>query len=403
MKLERRPQSAVFRGTIAEQPAFSVFDQFKYWYFDEFPNDPLYRGMNVTKEINSPWHIEDNVGCHTDMVVTEYLMRTGRHDWDVFTSKVEGAFACAFHDVGKKDALVEKHSEERGDYVSFPAHEIKSARLWEDWAMRNISVLEHRFGFTVESIYNVSWMIEHHLPWGVKKHDKREAMVKTCIKQNLIQVFQDVLLADTYGRISTDAVEKREKVWNWIEEFKLLALRLDSYKYERPDMDKPLLVMPIGASGSGKTTVWKEVLPQLTDAPFTSWSLDDLRHEWYDKEDYFNAYTLACADKEFMPRAQKVFSDYVKSGVNIYADNLNISRKRRAHYINMARQHGYTVVGIPLIIGLKELETRNSGRGDKFVPLDAVKQHYFGVQQPQYGEFDLVHVHDGNLPKLDKA
>ena len=381
---------------------YSVFDQFKYWYFDEFHDDSVYRRIAATSETNSPWHIEGTIGIHTTMVVVEYLSITGnyqtRHEWNTDTSFIEGAFACAFHDAGKPATIVEKHSEERGDYVSFPGHEQYSARIWEDWAVTNLRMLEDRFGLTIQSIYNVSWLIEHHLPWGIKQPAKRNAIAATCVALRLQRTFLDVLWADTLGRISKDATEKRAKVQDWTLKFSELVATITPTII---DDSKPLLVMPIGASGSGKTTVWERVLPELSDAPFVKYSLDDLRHEWYDPDNYTNAFNLACKDKEFSQKAHDRFMDLLKANKNVYCDNTNLSRKRRAFYVNAARHKGYTVIAIPLLIGLKELRARQTGRTDKTVPVDAVERHFFAVQQPQYGEFDIVHVHDGNLPKID--
>lgn len=398
MKIPIHPQSSTFKMSQSQVPGYDVFDQFKYWYFDEFVNDPLYRGMDITVEKNSPWHIEASVGIHTNMVVTEYLVRAGRiQNWNTDISLVEGAFAAAFHDVGKKSCLVEKHSEARGDYVSFPGHEIRSARLWEDWAIRNLRVLENRFGLTVTSIHRISWMIEHHLPWGVKKADKLNIMMSTVRHHKMLFAFLNVLLADTYGRISTDAVEKRAKVNAWIKDFTEIEAKQPSV-----NDSAPVLVVPIGASGSGKTTVWNKVIPNLFgDIEFKAFSMDQQRHDWYDADDYTNAYTLACADKQFKSKSNAAFMDMIRNKTNIYCDNTNLSRKSRAFYVTTARQHGYRVVAIPLLIGLDELMIRQEGRKDKVVPADAVKRHYLNVQQPQYGEFDEIYVHDGNLPKLD--
>ena len=82
--------------------------EFIKWYNNEFHLDPLYVAMENTVE-DSPWHRERNVGVHTDMVVSEYIARN-QSDWDI--AILCGAFACAFHDVGKPDAMEEVFKED---------------------------------------------------------------------------------------------------------------------------------------------------------------------------------------------------------------------------------------------------------------------------------------------------
>jgi hypothetical protein len=191
--------------------------QFITWYFNEFHLTDLYQTMTETVE-GSPHHREANVGIHTDMVVAQYIS-TANEDWD--NKVLLGALACAFHDVGKPAACKKngiKFKPERGNYLSFGGHEILSARMWEDFAVREWERLME-FGLDVKDIYHVGWMIEHHLPWGVKKPEKRNAIAQTIYEADLVEVFIGLLIADTWGRISDDGPEKKEKVKQWIVEF----------------------------------------------------------------------------------------------------------------------------------------------------------------------------------------
>ena len=74
--------------------------QFIRYYHNVLNNTEMFRLMHLVPE-NSPWHRERNVGVHTDMVVSEYLIRVG-NDWN--HNDLLGAFVCAFHDVGKPKA-----------------------------------------------------------------------------------------------------------------------------------------------------------------------------------------------------------------------------------------------------------------------------------------------------------
>ena len=155
----------------------STNQSFVTWYFNVFTQTPLFETMNQCVE-GSKWHREKNVGVHTNMVVGEYLSRV-EGAWS--KPDLLGAIACAFHDTGKPVARQEKFSEERGQYFSFSGHEIASARLWEDWAATNWSTVSPVLGLEVDDIFRVSWMIEHHRPWGLKHADKRRNLFLTAV------------------------------------------------------------------------------------------------------------------------------------------------------------------------------------------------------------------------------
>lgn len=370
-------------------------NDFIYWYFNEFVADPLFDAMARTNEINSPWHIENSIGIHTNMVVTQYLLLSDTSFHKLGT--VEGAFAAAFHDVGKPAALTNKQSEERGHYVSFPGHEMRSAREWESWAVANFSMLSTRFGLDSESIYRVSWMIENHLPWAIKKDFKLDQMAMTVKTLDIYQPFVDLLWADTVGRMSVDWVEKRGKVSEWIGNF---YLRQHDIERVLPEDGGPVLIMPIGCSGSGKSTFVKTMPYMFPENTITHYSLDELRHRWYDMDDYSNAFRMSCDDKSFKSNAQREFIDLVKSGVSLYCDNTNLSRKARNFYLSEAKRHGYTTIAVLLPLNRKQLMDRQASRDDKVVPAEAYFHQYNCVSMPNYGEFDFVHTHEGNLPDL---
>lgn len=360
--------------------------EFNTWYFNEFTQSKLFRAMLCVTE-GSPHHREGSVGIHTNMVVGQYLTMP----FDII-----GAFACAFHDVGKPRAMEAAHSEERGTYYRFRGHELISARLWENWAVQNWHILKERFLFNPKDIYRVSWLIENHLPWGIKKAAKRKAIAQTVghIYGNA-QTFTNVLMADTWGRISDDFIEKRETVLSWCVDFEELV-RSEAYLNESQSIDPnaPILYVLIGASGSGKSTYVESL-----DGDIGHYSWDSLRTLWYDKNDYENAFRLACEDNEFMNKANTIFSMLVKTGESFVVDNINTSKKRRAHFIRQARDNGYRCVGVVFPVQLETIQARQGIRDDKSVPPVVVERQYMSVQMPSIGEFDEVIVHDGNLEK----
>jgi predicted kinase len=159
---------------------------------------------------------------------------------------------------------------------------------------------------------------------------------------------------------------------------------------------KPTLWMPIAASGSGKSTYLKKL--RETNPNILSFSFDDLRHEWYDKENYGRAFKLSIEDKGFNEKAYNVFRDMIKSGQDIFVDNTNLTAKRRKFYLDLARKHGYRTVGIEMPVpDVELLVARQKTRGDKNVKADAVRDQFSRLEPPQEGEFDEVVVSNHNL------
>jgi len=268
--------------------------EFITWFHNEFAEHALFVDMCMVSE-NSPWHREITVAVHTRMVVGQYLTFVRNTlEWD--NVDLCGAFAAAFHDVGKPEARTEAYKPERGTYYRYGGHEIISARQWETWAAENWIMLERRFGFTAKDIYTTGWMIENHLPWDIKKADKREALACTANSMGGPETFIALLKADTWGRISDDATEKRAKVTAWCDEFKVLC---DERTLGSNDgWGMPKMFMLIGASGSGKSTFYN-----LIGEEMENFSLDRYRLEWYATDDYKEAFAQACADKSFMGKA----------------------------------------------------------------------------------------------------
>lgn len=352
------------------------------WYNNEFKFDPLYKAMEETTE-NSPWHREKSVAIHTDMVVSEYISWVDKN-WT--TETLVGFLATVFHDTGKPAARVEKFKPERGKYNSFGGHEIISARLWEDYAMRNAERMWQLFRVRdINLIFLVGFVIEHHMPYQVGD-DKIQDIATTAAAYFTEPVFQNHLTADTHGRIADDHENKIATVDQWISEFEIkMHVPVHRVLDIRPEKT---LIMAIGPSGCGKSTLLKKIQKQH-EVHHYSWDL--LRLEWYDA-DYAKAYQMSVDDPKFNARYMKVFKDLVLEGKTIYIDNTNLSRKRRRPFIDDARKHGYNVIGYVFPIAIDTVIKRQFTRGDKCVPESAVRQHYMALQGPLLGEFDHIEV-----------
>lgn len=362
----------------------SLRGKFIAWYNNEFKLDFLYGRMRETVEA-SPWHREVNVAIHTDMVVSEYISWADK-EWDLNT--LIGALACAFHDTGKPPAKVEKYSEKRGNYNSFGGHEIISARLWEDYAMRNAERIWELLGERkIRLIYIIGFVIEHHMPYEQPDDKVQNIATTAALLFGQTPIFQNHLTADTHGRIADDHETKIGKVDEWIVEFEKkmhVPVYIDPLMHERKT-----LIMAIGPSGCGKSTLFRKIAS--TNPTIHHYSWDALRLAWYDS-DYSKAYQMSVDDPHFNARYMKEFKSLVLAEKSIFIDNTNLSRKRRRPFIDDARKHGYNVLGYVFPIELNSLFKRQKTREDKEIPSDAVRQHYFSLQCPLYGEFDDVEV-----------
>lgn len=364
-------------------------NEFIRWYNDVFKATPEYAAMLNTVE-GSPWHRETNVGIHTDMVVMEYLIRAPQL-WS--HADLLGAYAAAFHDVGKPHSMQKKWKEERGDYLSFGGHEQASARRWENYAVENIDDFRSK-DLDVDDIYTVSMLIELHKPWEVKRAEKLQAMSLTLMKLGVDEVFANLVRADNWGRISDDWEKNRANVNDWVNKFEERNMGLAGhpiYTMAPNPEKKPVLYVPIGASGTGKSTL----RDTIKDAPY-SFSLDAMRHELYG-EDYAYAFSQSTKDKMFRPQCNDRFREMLRTGDNVFLDNTNTSKKTRRFYCVEARNRGYHLHAIVMPVALQTILDRQRTRTDKTVPDEAVTRQYFGMVAPQYGEFDEISVLPSNI------
>jgi len=387
----------VVQTTDYKKKAYDLFDELS-------KTNPLFHAMEKTVE-GSPWHREANVLVHTKMVLNEYARRTdvsrpyvnGKPSmWD--RDDYLGAVECIFHDTGKPPAEIEKWSEKRGKYRAYHGHEQISARLFEDWASAQTDE------FTAKEIARIVFMIEQHMPWSIENDKKLDQLAMTA-KAYGAKIYMRTLLADQFGRMSDDWDINTARSAAWVEKF---ATRVEScpevggdsmsifVKWPKAEGRKHL-VMPIAPSGAGKSTYLRQY--GSLDFVVESFSLDALRHEWYDANDYAKAFELAMADKKFEGRADVRYLDILKAGNHdaVFVDNTNVGARRRTKYIAEATKRGYVTRAVLMPSTLKTLIDRQKTRGDKNVPAKAVHQQYMSLAGPLLGEFDQIHFSGHNL------
>lgn len=353
--------------------------------YTQLQDTDLFRKMEQTVEA-SPWHREANVRVHTDMVVSEYLRLVGEiksdAEWD--HGDYNGAVACAFHDVGKPSSQIEKWSEERGTYRAYHGHERVSARLAEDYLMK------HAVAHPVE-VAAIVWMIEHHMPWSITDKVKL-SHIRATAEMHGLKNYTTALLADQFGRIADDQEAKNKRAVEWTD---ALLNDVEPWKYTQRRNGK-LALIPIAPSGSGKSTSMR-TLQQELNGDVAVFSLDQLRHEFYDTDDYRVAFEKSTQDEGFEARANAVFNQLAtQNAPTVYIDNTNLTVRRRRPYIDVLRRNGYEVRALLFPVDIDTLVERQTTRPDKEVPKEAVIRQYMSLQQPMLGEFDTIHISSAN-------
>lgn len=154
------------------------------------------------------------------------------------------------------------------------------------------------------------------------------------------------------------------------------------------DLKQPTIYFPIGPSGSGKSTVYNKL--KSKNPNLNVFSLDILRHEFYDKDNYAKAWKMSTEDEEFSNKANKRFFDELNKRKDLYIDNTNLSPKSRKFYLDHAKKKGYRTVAIVFNVDIETLVKRQTTRTDKSVPEEAVRRQHASMVLPQQSEFDIV-------------
>lgn len=354
----------------------STFD----FIMNKVENSPIGEAMKSTVE-NSPYHRESNTWVHTLMVLDQYNTRFApiRSDKQNLIAKL----ALLFHDAGKNEAeeVLEKKDGSGELYRRYAGHEQVSAVEFQEFYVTSPELQSMIDPYEARAI---RWIIEHHLPYGLKDNQKRKGLAQgtfEALKYANIgyETFFDCLRSDAAGRISDDHATKLANVEEWINEFQQIDPKFLTV-YNCP---KRMTIL-IGPSGSGKSTYLKK----FSSSQDVVISLDNYRLEFANgfvdlPEDPAEAYKLAysiCEEQDSVFRnytqiqTAEVFKSVPTSTGTVYIiDNTNLSKKSRAQYVSAARSKKMHITAVEFWNPLEVIVERQQTRGDKSVPYGVVR------------------------------
>jgi predicted kinase len=160
------------------------------------------------------------------------------------------------------------------------------------------------------------------------------------------------------------------------------------------------LFLPIGISGSGKSTVAfyiKQKIPNLNII-----SLDGIRFDILDTERTGITFDPSI-EKEVRERSIDSFMKSLSIGEPVFYDASNLSPRRRRVLITPARIMGYEIVGMPLPISADEAMRRSRNRG-RCIPRRSLQMMIDAFKYPTCDEgFDYILLEDELKEMLDSG
>lgn len=348
---------------------------------------PYWEAMVKTVE-NSPYHREENVAVHTNMVTTNYIKLTNKPKESWTNEDMLGAVACLFHDVGKPMAEVETKEKFLWFTIktkrSYQNHEAYSANLFVDFCNE---YLPEGF-FTDEEIYIIHTMIVLHRPFVSK--GKLLGYIKHFKYMNVCDQFIRMVEADTTGR--TYDPEKLVLADQNLTEWKEMAIGLaNATGTDFVPNENIGVLLPVAISGSGKSTFTAQQVGVLVT------SLDEQRMRFYDGDTigYEAAFRKAEDDKEFGTKTVQEFHELLKDGRIVVVDNTNTGKRYRRRYTEAAKQRKIGTEAVLFMIPRKVAMSRAAKRKDKHIPYRSIETQWYNRTFPLMGEVDKITFYRG--------
>lgn len=383
--------------------------QFFMNFWEQVQKTPQWATMATTVE-GSEWHREANVAVHTTMCIEHYLTYADQRS---DRQQILTLMTLLFHDFGKPEAeeTLEAKDGSGRTYHRYAGHEPVSANEFISFMCEHKELTKSFFaqGFDWEDIRKIKFMIEHHLPFGLKNATKRQNL-RNAVAYTLgadEQCFYDQLWSDCNGRISDDHETKRNNVVNWIDEFRAIPV----HPMKVASVDRKTMFVLVGTVGVGKTT-WIQNLRRLNPkSVFVVISEDAYRLEfhyanlsnndqarWVSKpkaEAYAEAWQYCFEHSADYDRyAKEMLKRAVSTGETLIVDRTNQTRKARGPWVAAGRGAGYAIRTIEFYIDEATMHARQKTRGDKSVPYNRAHQIFMNIDVPQVGvevdSFEIV-------------
>jgi len=345
------------------------------WFENVFSGEMVRDDMVDTVE-DSPWHREDNVWVHTEMVVNHYV-NMSPNTWDKLD--LIGALMCAFHDTGKPMAEEVVTRSDGTEYRRYGNHDTMSGNIFIDYYLKNRDMEVFKV-LNETDVYNIWVMIAYHMPYKMK-NERLEALKVHMERFELTEVFTRGVFADAKGRFADDQAKTESQSKAWCDRFKALEV-----KESDRDTSKNVILLE-GCSGIGKTTLSNGIIRFYGEDNVAYHSMDQLRLDVY-SSDYSEAFRLSTEDSDFGNKVNQDFAKKLKSHSYVLVDNTNLTWKRRNQYLNNSKNA--VRIAYVLVADFKTVLDRQAGREDKFIPYHAVERMYYSHRPAIYGEVDQV-------------
>ena len=365
-------------------------------FLTEVKKTPNWEAMHATVE-DSPWHREANVAVHTLMTLDVFIAQFARHRTQ--REQMFAMMALLFHDFGKPAAEETKEKKEQPGvmYRTYAGHEPISSNEFLSFMcdQHNLRQMFFSQGFGWEDVRSIKFMIEHHLPYGLKnptkRADLRQAIALTMGAEE--EAFWDMLRSDSKGRISDDHELKLKNVEDFIAGFRHIPYKQVDMTTGNTESRQKTLFMLMGVSGAGKST-WVKSLK----GDFVVFNEDNLRLEYaaphvkleppFTVQEYYEACWKFChlhPDSEFEKFSKEKFLEVVDGRKHIVLDRMNQGKKGRGKFINVAKQKGFKIHSVEFFISEITAKARQETREDKRVPDFRVHQIFMQQEVPWLG------------------
>lgn len=150
-------------------------------------------------------------------------------------------------------------------------------------------------------------------------------------------------------------------------------------------MESKILVILIGAPGSGKST-WGQHFAKTRG--YVRVCPDEYRAKlgWGEGDQSVSAAAFGMA--------RSAIENALDAGKNVVFDATNMYKKTRKDFINIARRHGAKTMAVVFEVDKQTLLDRNKKRGimgGRDVPEDVIDKMLSKYERPTNDEFDAIH------------